>query len=415
MIDSPPRRVLVVRWGVPRPDTNSADRRFVGILERMCQRHEVTLSCPATELPEDLGAARRHADHLRSLGVRVPEIGVGTYDRFWFQRGLIGRTYDVIFFEYWKAAWGHLGAARSCQPWARLIVDSVDVHFLRERSELAFRDPGPDQRATVERNARNELQTYRAADAVVVVTVEDQQALAALDGTPPLYRVPNIVPVHERAPGPRPPEVLFVGGFNHGPNIDGIVWFVRESWPLVRAAVGDARLTVLGHRPTPEVLALGQVDGVSVLGYVPDTSPYLDRAAVVIAPLRYGAGMKGKVSEALARGAAVVTTGIGNQGFGAVSGEHLLVRDDPAAFAEAIIDLLRDPALAERLGRAGHALAAATCSPEVVGTSIERMLAEVATGARPTLGQRLRARLAVAKFLSGQTARAAWRLVRRGR
>ena len=331
MTDSPaptrPRRILVVRWGVPRPDTNSADRRLVNLLRLMCRCHHVVLCCPTSEPAEDLLVSQRYADQLRELGVRVPTLKTAEFDRFWFHRNISKRSYDVIFFEYWKAAWGHLAIARACQPWAKLIVDSVDVHFLRETAEMDFRPLGPDQRATVSRNQQQELETYRGADAVVVVTAEDQEALAAYPGMPKPYRLPNIVPIRDRSPGPRRPEILFVGGFNHTPNIDGIVWFVQEAWPTVKAAVPEAELTIVGNRPTPEVQALGQVAGVTVVGYVPETDPYLDRAAVVIAPLRYGAGMKGKVTEALACGAAVVTTTIGNQGFGAVSNEHLLVGD----------------------------------------------------------------------------------------
>ena len=362
MTDSPaptrPRRILVVCWGVPRPDTNSADRRLVGLLRLMCRCHHVVLCCPTSEPAEDLLVSQRYADQLRELGVRVPTLKTAEFDRFWFHRNISKRSYDVIFFEYWKAAWGHLAIARACQPWAKLIVDSVDVHFLRETAEMDFRPLGPDQRATVSRNQQQELETYRGADAVVVVTAEDQEALAAYPGMPKLYRLPNIVPIRDRSPGPRRPEILFVGGFNHTPNIDGIVWFVQEAWPTVKAAVPEAELTIVGNRPTPEVQALGQVAGVTVVGYVPETDPYLDRAAVVIAPLRYGAGMKGKVTEALACGAAVVTTTISNQGFGAVSNEHLLVGDAPAEFAAQVVALLRDSSRAERLGQAGRDLVA---------------------------------------------------------
>jgi glycosyltransferase involved in cell wall biosynthesis len=406
----PLRRVLVVRWGVPRPDTNAADRRLVALIELMCRRHRVTLCCPTTETEEGLDGALLHADKLRALGVHVPSLRTGESDRFWFPRTLVRETFDVIFFEYWRAAWPHLAFARSCQPWARTIVDSVDVHFVRERAELAFLDPGPKGRATIELNERQELEAYRGADAVVVVTPEDREALEAHAGMPPIYRIPLIMETKERAPGPRAPEVLFVGGFNHTPNIDGIVWFVRESWPAVRAAVPDATLLVVGNRPTPEVEALGQAPGVSILGYVPDTGPYLDRAAVVIAPLRFGAGMKGKVAEALARGAAVVTTSIGNQGFGAVSGEHLLVGDTAEDLAASIVALLRDAALAERLGRAGHDLAVRACSPEVVERDVERMLAAVASKVSPTPGQQLRSWRTSAVFAAGQAMRTPLRL-----
>ncbi|MGO9601525.1 MAG: glycosyltransferase [Isosphaeraceae bacterium] len=379
----------------------------MGLLRLMCRRHHVVLCCPTSVPAENLPVSQRYADQLRALGVRVPKLKRKTTedDRFWFHRNIKQHSYEVILFELWNAAWGHLAIARAFQPWAKLIVDSVDVHFLRETAEMDFRPLGPDQRATLSRNQQQELQTYRAADAVVVVTAEDQVALAAYPGMPKLYRLPIIVPIRDRSPGPRRPEILFVGGFKHAPNVDGIVWFVQEAWPSVKAAVPEAELTIIGNRPTPEVQALGQVAGVTVVGYVPETDPYLDRAAVVIAPLRYGAGMKGKVAEALACGAAVVTTTIGNQGFGAVSNEHLLLSDAPAEFAAQVVALLRDSSRAERLGQAGRDLVARICAPEVVGHDLERLLAEVASQVQPTLGQQFRSWCEVAGFAAQQAVR----------
>ena len=118
--------------------------------------------------------------------------------------------------------------------------------------------------------------------------------------------IPVVVPCRERPGRDRRPELLFLGGFQHAPNLDGLSWFVREAWPAVRVAVPGARLTVVGSNPTPEVERLGGRDGIEVVGRVPETGPYLERAALMVAPLRYGAGMKTKVVEAMAAGLAVV-------------------------------------------------------------------------------------------------------------
>src|SRR5690606_4514163 len=122
--------------------------------------------------------------------------------------------------------------------------------------------------------------------------------------------------------------------FRHDPNLDGVTWFVNEIWPGVRARHPAARLTVIGSYPTRAVHALGETAGVTVLGYVPDLEPHLDRAAVAIAPLRFGAGMKGKVTDAMAAGLPVVTTTIGAQGLDLVGGRHAWIADDADAFAE---------------------------------------------------------------------------------
>jgi glycosyltransferase involved in cell wall biosynthesis len=174
--------------------------------------------------------------------------------------------------------------------------------------------------------------------------------------------------------------VVFVAGFDHRPNVDGMLWFANEIWKTVRDRVPEARLTIVGSNPPPAVLELKHRPGVHVTGYVPDTSPYLDRAAVSIAPLRYGAGMKGKVAEALAAGVPVITTSIGAEGFRAVPGEHLLIADSAADFAAAVVQALENPDRAARLGQAGQALVASVCGPDAVAAQVEQMVDLLAEG-----------------------------------
>jgi len=189
---------------------------------------------------------------------------------------------------------------------------------------------------------------------------------------------PIVVELRERPKRTRAPELLFVGGFIHPPNEDGICWFVREVWPDVRDAVPDATLTIVGSHASAEVLALERCAGVRVVGYVPDTAPYLDRAAVSIAPLRYGSGMKGKVVEALACGVPVVTTSAGAQGLEVRAGVDLEVADQPQAFAHAVVALLQNPVLAEAMGLAGQKVAARLCDPDRIEQSLQEMIRRLA-------------------------------------
>jgi glycosyltransferase involved in cell wall biosynthesis len=189
--------------------------------------------------------------------------------------------------------------------------------------------------------------------------------------------VPIIAAVRPRAPGPREPEALFVGHFDHAPNIDGLRWLVEHVWPGVVAERPEARLTVIGTRATDEVRGFGSRPGVRVLGYVPDVAPFLQRARLSVAPLRYGAGMKGKVVEAMAWGVPVVTTSVGAQGLGLTPGEHALVADEAAPFAAALAGLLGDAWRAEQIGLAGQRHVARLCAPEVVGPPLHRFLDEV--------------------------------------
>jgi hypothetical protein len=176
-----------------------------------------------------------------------------------------------------------------------------------------------------------------------------------------------------------------LGGFGHPPNADGLFWFVQAIWPAIRSAVPKTRLTVVGSHPTPEVEALTQLEGIDVIGYAADLQPYLDSASLMVAPLRYGAGLKIKVTEALASRLAVVTTTVGAQGLDAVSGKQLLIADEPEEFAQRVIELLGNPERTEQIGRAGHDYITSTCSSKAIDASLDSMLAAVVDRGRPVI------------------------------
>lgn len=360
-------RILVHAPYLPRADFASGDRRFVALLGMLAKRHTVDV-CFALGPEEMMGAitltqAERYFEQLRRLGVTI--LGWGKAETL---RSLTHRYYDLLFVEFAHLVHSRIRTFRFCQPHARVIVDSVDIHFARFQTaaRLGF---VADQE--VERMKDDELKAYRAADAIIVVTAEDENVLAAEPPMPPRFLVPNVVPIVHRGPGPREREVLFVGGFQHEPNVDGIEWFAREVWPGVRSAVPNAKLSIVGSNPPQSVQALGELPGITVTGFVPETGPYLERAAVAVAPLRIGGGMKGKVSEALAHGVPVVTTGIGAQGFGGTHGEHYWIADDAHAFQSAVIHALREPILADRVGVSGQRLVSNICSPATVARLLD--------------------------------------------
>ena len=152
----------------------------------------------------------------------------------------------------------------------------------------------------------------------------------------------------------RPPTAVFTGTLSHPPNVHGIVWFVREVWPLVRAQLPDARFRVVGREATPAVREATAVPGVELVGAVPDIRPWLAESTIAVVPLHDGGGTRLKIAEALACGRAVVSTTIGAEGLDLEPGRHLLVADAPDAFATATIRALTDPALRARLARDGR-------------------------------------------------------------
>lgn len=168
-------------------------------------------------------------------------------------------------------------------------------------------------------------------------------------------------------------EVIFVGGFGHVPNVDGAIWLVREIWPLIREMDPTLRLVLVGADPTDELLA-SAADDIEVTGRISEESlsAHYARARVAIAPLRFGAGLKGKVVEAMRHGVPCVATRVGAQGFG--DAESLRVADDPAAIADAVVALGRDDVAWRQSSRQGQAYVDASFSVQALREVLEHVL-----------------------------------------
>jgi glycosyltransferase involved in cell wall biosynthesis len=356
-------RILVVA-PLPKADEAAGDRRLVALLEMLAKRGRVDfLPFDGGDVPQ---MSDRHVSLLTSIGINVLPPG-----RASFKRAMSSTCYHFGLFEFFWTAEALGAQFRRRQPAARVVVDSVDVHYLRE---LCGTRVGVLDRRLADDTRRRELAAYRSADGVIVVTEPEADALRREGGMGSLFVIPIIVAPRPRRVGSRRPGLLFIGGFKHAPNLDGLLWFVNESWSSIRRRLPDATLTVIGSHAPPEVGALNGTRGINIMGYVPDTLPFLDEAAISIAPLRYGSGMKGKVIEALACGVPVVTTSVGIQGVRADPRWHVRVADDPTDFADAVCELLRDPERAGAMGIAGQRLAAELCGPERVSQLVFEML-----------------------------------------
>jgi sugar transferase (PEP-CTERM/EpsH1 system associated) len=171
-------------------------------------------------------------------------------------------------------------------------------------------------------------------------------------------------------------RIIFTGSMDYYPNIDAVLYFARECWPLIRLKVPTATWQIVGRNPPPAVLNLAQLPGISVTGSVPDVKPYLAAATVAIAPLLIGSGTRLKILEALAMGKAMVSTSLGCEGLSVISGEHLIVADQPEMFAQAVVDLLQNTEQRVSLGRAGRELAE-TYSWQHCGDVVVRALEKI--------------------------------------
>jgi len=206
-----------------------------------------------------------------------------------------------------------------------------------------------------------EPREWRRASLITTITSIEKQYIAERSPGVPIEVIPNGVDMSYFCPTPamtehRPPVLVFTGIMNYRPNVDAMQWFVSDILPLIRAQVPDVRLVIVGKDPSPEVSRMAEEPGIEVTGSVPDVRPYLREAAVVVAPVRLGAGMRGKHLEAMAMRLPVVATNFCVEGTACTHNVDILLADDAKSFAADTVRLLTDHAEADRIGLTGMEL-----------------------------------------------------------
>lgn len=365
-------RILFIDYQIPRPDEDSGSFRIVQVVTLLAQ-----MGCRVAFL---LPAGAPFDAYCRALG----GVGVEVLEEEIALAAVASAQFDLAVLSRVEIGERYVSTFKQVVPTMPVVFDTVDLHFLREQREAELRADGALARlACVTRE--QELAVARAADLTLTVTEADRAHLLALDPALQVAVLPNIHPVLPPGPGlTARTSLMFIGGFAHPPNRDAALYLVAEVLPEVRRELGDVELLLVGSKPPQEVLALAS-PSIVVTGKVPHAAPFYDRSRVVVAPLRYGAGMKGKIGEALSHGVPVVTTTIGAEGMGLLDGETVLIGDDPRAFAVAVARVWRDAALWEKLSRQGKQHVEEHFSPARVRPLVERLhrLACVAAARSP--------------------------------
>jgi GT2 family glycosyltransferase/glycosyltransferase involved in cell wall biosynthesis/tetratricopeptide (TPR) repeat protein len=369
------KSILVLDSFMPVFDRASGGLRTFTMLQSLRQAgHAVTFYALA-------GGSRNYAEAVGRLGIACfggdraesADRGPGYASAVWptLETLLTGWHFDVVVVSPWSTAELVLDQVRRYAPRAALITDTNDVHFLRLQREAAVSErPSSD----LDDAKRRELSVYRRSDRVVCVTDEDAAAVRHEIPDADIVIVPNAHAAVDGGPDfDQRTGCLFVGNFNHLPNGDAMAWWKQEIGPILAQVLPEAGLTIIGNDPMG-VAAEFAGPGITVAGTVESTLPYLHRARVSVAPLRYGAGMKGKVGEALAAGVPVVLTTVAAEGMGLVHEEHVLIADTPDSFASAVQRLYLDGDLWHRLRHAGRAHALSHFGVDRMRTAVSDML-----------------------------------------
>lgn len=377
-------RILWVKAGKLLPVDTGGKIRSYNILRHLARTNKVTLLSyyggkkdPAyeTEIQRELPGAQTIAtaaldgnalaqfvDYLLRVFQRAP-FAVSKFTHPSVRRALTellsAKQFDVVVCDFLSAS---LNFPEVLPIPAVLFQHNVETALWRR---MASTERNPAKRLAYQIEAakmsRYEQRTLGRFHHIIAVSDHDRHEMLAMTPGCDISVVPTGVdtkkyPVAQPATA-NPPRIVFTGSMDWEPNLDAVAYFCEDIFPQVRSEFPSALFQIVGRNPHPRVKQLAS-EHVEVTGTVPSVADYLHDATLVVVPLRIGGGTRLKIFEAMAMGKAVISTSIGAEGLGVTSGRDLVLADDPAGFAEAIISLIRDAGLRQRYELAAAKLAA---------------------------------------------------------
>lgn len=345
------RRLLVIESTLPDAGRDSGSVRLIEML-----RLAGVLGWAVTLLADDGRFDPGLAAWLGAVGI---EVAAPRPARAWLRTH--GMDFSAVVLSRYAVAKVWLDAVRASAPRAKVVFDTVDLHHLRE--SRAASAAGLDT-ATVDATRAGELAIIAQADTTLLTSSVELHLVRQTLPDARLVLLGNVHVVRGRRTGfDARRDLLFIGGFDHPPNVDAVRWFLSAIWPALRARNPDMQLHLVGSADAARRAEFA-VDGVHVHGRVEQLEPWLDRCRVSIAPLRFGAGVKGKINSAMASGLPVVATTIAAEAMQLEDGRDVLLADSPEAFVRAVELAYEDPVLWLRLSDGAQVNVASHFSPQ---------------------------------------------------
>lgn len=366
------KRFLVVDATTPTPDQDAGSVQTFMALQTC-----LALGYKSHFVPEDNWLYQpKYTSALQAIGVDCAfapyEVGFDNYIRRY------GWLFDVILAYRVGVMEKILPLARTYAPGAAVMFHLADLHYLRMERTARLSDDA-DMRYAAAVMKERELSLVKQVDCTISHSSAELDILALEAPQSPAVLWPLMFEFFgtDRAFSERR-DLCFLGGYRHAPNVDAVVYFVNEIFPLIKSQEPNIRFIIAGAHPPEEVRALAG-DGVVVTGMVDDLRDLFDPCRIFVCPLRVGAGVKGKVASALSYGIPVVSTSLGVEGTELKHGKQVLVADSASAFAEAVLRVYRESDLWGRLSRAGQDLVKDTLSLDmgkgVLAQAVETALA----------------------------------------
>lgn len=329
------RRILIVDCNLPTPDLDAGSVRM-----HMLTRMFIGLGIAVTFVSDAVTVQPTYEDELVRMGVQVlyglPSTALHLERE--------GTRYRWVWLARPKTAERYMATARAYAVFAQVIYDTVDLHWLRfQRGFEVTGDPALAECA----EEHKKVEAFCITSADLVIAISDTEKHMILTEFPDV-NVAVLTTIYNCRPLPSAwserQGLLFIGSYWHAPNLDAITWFTSEVMPRILCELPDVCFTILGSNAPDSFKALAS-PSIKPVGYVRDVEPYFDAARVFVAPLRYGAGMKGKLGQSMSLGLPVVTTSIGAEGMFLQDGVQALIADSAPEFAAAVVKLYRNEKL----------------------------------------------------------------------
>ena len=360
-------RVLWVEACMLTPDQDSGSLRTVRLLKILRD-----LGCKVTFAADNLLADEPYGQLLRDEGIEVLHAPHVQSMKDYLQ--VHGGDYDVVTLCRHYVAIQYVDLLKNAHPATQIWFDTIDLHYLRLRRQYEL-DGAQATLKMADLAYSEELAVITQSDLTIVVSDAE---VAALGQEMPHARVALISNIHEidqsKVASSGRKNVLFVGGFQHPPNIDAVEYYGNEIWPLFKAACPEAETWVIGSRMPDKLKRWGESQGLQMLGFVEDLVPYYEQCKLAIAPLRYGAGVKGKVNQALSYGVPVVGSPVALEGMGLENGRDAMSAATPEAFAQAMAAVYGDEQLWLSLSENGRASLRGRFTPDVARLALREAL-----------------------------------------
>lgn len=367
--------ILMAESRIPMPEVNGASVRLFHIIKILVSRGSKIFFI--SDHPHsayhwvlnDIKEIAAHEQKLRQLGVQV------VYGRELAFQHLrkYGARYDHAFLFYPDVAFAYAPIVKTYCPNATIVFDPVDLHSVRlERESQIKRDSRI--RAEADQYRRKETYLFDECDVTTAISEDEAEVIRAMNPETHIELLRNIfdeqtpsLPYDSRG------GLIFIGHYLHSPNVDAVRYFVEEIFPLIRSDIPDVKFKIIGSNPTEDIRKIS-APGVQFVGFLEDLDATFAHARVFVAPLRYGAGVKGKIGQSMSYGLPVVTTTIGAEGMRLVHGTTALIADNPGTFAQEVARLYRDRALWEKLSINSRTAIQKQMSVKNAAEAIDRIL-----------------------------------------